>query len=117
MRAPVVVYAVGSRAQRSRGRSLRSPRGPAPCQVRVHKGKPPAGASSSGMPPSPAAVHPGRADAEPGPLSRSFRRGVLHLDKGPEPASTAVRVDGDGTPRGTPNAAITRTPHHDRTGH
>jgi len=56
-----------------------------------------AGASGSGMPP-PAADDPGRADAEPAPGSRSFIRGVLHLDPGAEPASTVVRVDGDGMP-------------------
>ena len=41
-------------------------------------------------------IDPGKADTEPGPRSRSFSRGVLHLDRGPEPVSTTVWVDGKG---------------------
>ncbi len=52
------------------------------------------GRSCSGMPSVPPAVDPGRAKAEPGPRSRVVRPvGRSTLDRGPEPASTVVRVD------------------------
>jgi len=45
---------------------------PLPARSAYARAAPPAGASGPGMPPSPPPSTRGRADAEPGPLSRSF---------------------------------------------
>src|SRR6266542_3955867 len=49
--------------------------------------------------PAPGGSHhrrPGRAEPEPGPGPGRTSGRALHLDRGPEPGSTGVRVDGDG---------------------